>query len=330
MPADGYCHGVRPGTPRLGASSTTEQVLEGVDLSGTRVLVTGVSSGLGLETARAAAAHGADVVGTARDVRTVEAAISAVGDLAIEVVACDLAELASVRGCADALASSGTPLDVVIANAGVMNCPFGRTVDGFETHLGTNHLGHFVLVNRLASVLRAGGRVLTLTSLAHHASDVDLEDPGFEREAYVPFRAYARSKTATILAAVEWDRRFRPRQVRAAAVQPGGIRTPLLRHTSPDVMQEMMREMATHSQGRADGTQDEPTPVKTVEQGAATTVWAAFVASAEEVGGRYCEDCHVADVAAEGSAGVRPYAVDPERARALWEMSEDLVEERFP
>ena len=170
----------------FGAHTTTDELLEGLDLSGTRVFVTGVSSGLGLETARAAAAHGAEVVGTARDLDKARVAIEPFSDLAIDVVECDLASLASVRACADSLTSLGAPFDVVVANAGVMNCPLGRTVDGFETHVGTNHLGHFLLVNRIAGLIREGGRVIVLTSMAHHTSDVDLDDPGFERTAIRP------------------------------------------------------------------------------------------------------------------------------------------------
>ena len=317
-------------TPPFGAHTTTDDVLEGVDLSGMRMLVTGVSSGLGLETARAAAAHGAEVVGTARDLDKARVALEPCADLAIEVVECDLAHLASIRACADSLTSLGAPFHVVVANAGVMNCPLGQTVDGFETHFGTNHLGHFLLVNRIAPLIPAGGRVVALTSMAHHTSDVDLDDPGFERTTYVPFQAYGRSKTANILFATELDRRLRGRGVRGIAAQPGGVRTPLLRHTTPEVMQQMMQQVAAHSLRRTDGPHDDPVPVKTVEQGAATTVWAAFVAPADAVGGRYCEDCHVAEVTEAGTAGVRPYAVDPERARALWAASEELVGERFP
>lgn len=315
-------------TGQLGGHSTTTEVLAGMDLAGTRLLVTGVSSGLGLETARAAAAHGSTVVGTARDAETAQLALEPLGDLGIEVVPCDLASLASVRACADALVARRIAFDVVVANAGVMNCPFGQTVDGFETHLGVNYLGHFVLVNSVTPLIRDGGRVITLTSRAHHAADVSLDDPGFCHDAYTPFEAYGRSKTAMVLFAVELDRRVGRRGVRGVAVQPGGIHTNLLRHTTPDVMQQMLDQSA-RSRQRIDGSYDDLPSVKTLEQGAATIVWAAFVARAEEVGGRYCEDCHVANVTEDGAKGVRPYAVDPERARALWAMSEELVAERF-
>jgi NAD(P)-dependent dehydrogenase (short-subunit alcohol dehydrogenase family) len=309
----------------LGVHSATEEVLAGVDLSGTRVLVTGVSSGLGLETARAAAAHGADVVGTARDLAKAHDALAPHGDLGIEVMACDLASLASVRACADALVARGEAYDVVIANAGVMNHPFDRTVDGFETHFATNHLGHFVLINRLVPLIRDGGRVVVLSSAAHHASDVSIDDPGFERSAYDPYGAYGRSKTANILFAQELGRRLQRRGICAVAVHPGGIPTALLRHTTPELMQEIV----VRSQVRADGTRGDPPPMKTVEEGAATTVWAAFVAPADEVAGRYCEDCRVGEVADAGNEGVRPYAVDPDRAAVLWETSEELVGEQF-
>ena len=264
------------------------------------------------------------VVGTARDLEKARKALAPHARLAIELMECDLASLRSVRACADVLNARGEKFDVVIANAGVMNCPFGHTSDGFETQFGTNHLGHFVLVNRVARLIADGGRVVILSSSAHRASDVDLRDPGFTTTVYEPFAAYGRSKTANVLFAIELDRRLRGRGIRAIALHPGGIRTELLRHTTP----EMLQRMAAQAGRRADGSQGEPPKVKTVEQGAATTVWAAFVAPAEDVGGRFCEDCHVAEVAETGG-GVRPYAIDPERARALWTKSEEMVRERF-
>jgi NAD(P)-dependent dehydrogenase (short-subunit alcohol dehydrogenase family) len=309
----------------LGFHSTAEEVLAGVDLSGKTLLVTGVSAGLGVETARAAGAHGARVIGTARDLTKGERALAAYADLGIELVECDLASLASVRACADALLARGEPIDVVIANAGVMNCPFGRTADGFETQFGTNHLGHFVLVNRLVSLIPAGGRIVMVSSRGHHATDVDLDDPDWTGGGYEPFIAYGRSKTANILFAIALDRRLKQRGIRATALQPGGIRTELLRHTTP----EMLQAMAAASAERAGGAHGKASAVKSVEQGAATSIWAGFVASAEEVGGRYCEDCHVADVAESGGEGVRPYAVDHERAELLWALSERMVGEQF-
>jgi NAD(P)-dependent dehydrogenase (short-subunit alcohol dehydrogenase family) len=146
------------------------------------------------------------------------------------LVELDLASLASVRGCADALRARDAPFDLVIANAGVMATPFGQTADGFETQFGTNHLGHFLFVNRIAPLMRPGARLVSLSSSGHRFSDVDLDDPNFERTSYEPFMSYGRSKTANILFAAEFDRRHRSRGVRAAAVHPGAIQTELGRH----------------------------------------------------------------------------------------------------
>ena len=230
------------------------------------------------------------------------------------MVALDLANLKSVRTCADALLARGEPFDVVIANAGVMATPFGHTADGFETQFGTNHLGHFVLVNRIAPLIRAGGRLVNLSSAGHRFANVDLEDPNFERTPYDPFVAYGRSKTANILFAVAFDQRHRARGIRAAAVHPGGIHTELGRHMDPSHAQSMVEQI--NKQLAAEGKP--PYQWKTIPQGAATSVWAAVVASPDEVGGRYCENCHVGRVVADNtvisvvSEGVRGYALDPQ------------------
>lgn len=320
-------------TDKFGAESTTDEVLAGIDLTGQRVLVTGVSAGLGVETARALVAHGADVVGAARDLAKAQDATAAVREAAeaghgsFGTVELDLASLASVRACADALLADGRPFDIIIANAGVMAPPFGRTADGFETQFGTNHLGHFVLVNRIASLLRPGGRLVNLSSAGHRFADVDLRDPNFGQTEYDRWVGYGRSKTANILFAVEFDRRHRDRGVRAAAVHPGGIRTELSRHMTEEDVQALL---SANAEGNAAAGQ--PTfKLKTVSQGAATSVWAAVVAGADDIGGRYCEDCQVAQIVdGEGlRGGVRPYALDSERAMALWAKSEELVGERF-
>jgi NAD(P)-dependent dehydrogenase (short-subunit alcohol dehydrogenase family) len=324
-------------TTTFGASSTTDDVLAGVNLHGKRILVTGVSAGLGVETARALAAHGAQVVGAARDLVKAKAATEPVrkdadaNDGGFELVELDLSNLKSVRACADGLLAKREPFDVIIANAGVMATPFGHTADGFETQFGTNHLGHFVLVNRIASLLRAGGRLINLSSAGHRFSNVELEDPNFERTPYEPFVAYGRSKTANVLFAVAFDKRYRDRGVRAAAVHPGGIRTELGRYMDQSRFQEMVDQI--NKQNAAEGK--EPFSLKTIPQGAATSVWAAVVAGADEIGGRYCENCHVGHVIPDDvtlnvtSEGVRGYALDPKNAEALWKKSEELVGESF-
>jgi NAD(P)-dependent dehydrogenase (short-subunit alcohol dehydrogenase family) len=321
----------------FGATSTTEDVLSGINLRGKRVLVTGVSAGLGVETARSLAAHGAQVVGAARDLTKAEAATTEVRKTAaanggsLELIELDLASLKSVRACTDRLLATKGPFDVVIANAGVMATPFSLTMDGFETQFGTNHLGHFLFVNRIAPLIRKGGRLINLSSAGHRFSNVDLDDPNFERTPYDPFAAYGRSKTANILFAVAFDQRHRDRGVRAAAVHPGVIQTELGRYVDPVRIASMIEQMSKQlaEEGKSSFQW------KTIPQGAATSVWASVVAPADEIGGRYCENCHVGQLVAEDvtisgvSEGVRAYALDPNTAEALWKKSEQLVGESF-
>lgn len=319
-------------TKTFNHETTADEVLEGVDLSGRRILVTGVSAGLGVETARALASRGAHVVGAARDLDKAQTATEVVRAAAaeggaLELVELDLASLASVRSCADALNEQGKEFDLVIANAGVMACPQGKTADGLETQFGTNHLGHFLLVNRIARLLKPGGRLIALSSAGHRFADVDLADPNFEKTPYDEWVAYGRSKTANALFAVEFDRRHRDRGVRAAAVHPGGIQTELGRHLSPEASERLIASI--NESHAAAGLP--PFQYKSIPQGAATTVWAGVVADADTIGGRYCEDCHVAEIV-EGEGireGVRPYALAPENARGLWAKSEEMVGESF-
>ena len=320
-------------TGPFGATSTTDEVLEGVDLSGKRILVTGVSAGLGVETARVLAAHGATVVGAARNLDKAKAATEVVrADAAngggLELIELDLASLKSVRACADALVAAGKPFDLVIANAGVMACPFGKTADGFETQFGTNHLGHFVLVNRIASLFKPGSRLVNLSSSGHRFSDVNLEDPNFDHTEYTEFGAYGRSKTANVLFAVEFDRRHKPSGVRATAIHPGGIQTELGRYMTPEVTEAMIKSINEANAKTPGGAEFS---WKTIPQGAATSVWAGVVAPAEEVAGKFCEDCHVAELVDDAGfrGGVRSYALDPEHAKALWAKSEEMVGETF-
>jgi NAD(P)-dependent dehydrogenase (short-subunit alcohol dehydrogenase family) len=307
------------------ARSTTDDVLSGLDLTGKRVLVTGVSAGLGVETARALAAHGAHVVGTARNLAKARMATSGIAGL--ELIELDLASLASIRAATNALNAKGDLFDVVIANAGVMMAELGRTEDGFETQFGTNYLGHFTFVNRIASLIRSGGRVVILASGGHRFSDVDLDDPGFEATPYKPFVAYGRSKTASILFAVEFDRRHRGRGVRATAVHPGAVSTEFGRHMTPESTQALLEALEADRRAGAPEVEN-----KSIPQAAATSLWAALVAPADMVGGRYCEDCSVAEISEENwvtGGGVRGYALDPERAKSLWALSERMVGETF-
>jgi NAD(P)-dependent dehydrogenase (short-subunit alcohol dehydrogenase family) len=187
-------------------------------------------------------------------------------------------------------------------------------------------LGHFVFVNRIASLLKLHGRLVNLSSAGHRFADVDLDDPNFEHAPYDVWVAYGRSKTANVLFAVEFDRRHKARGVRATAVHPGAIQTELSRHMTDAVREALIASISANLPSGAP-----PFSYKSIPQGAATSVWAGCVADADAVGGRYCEDCHVADISSVPGlrGGVQPYAIDPKRAQALWQKSEQLVGESF-
>lgn len=322
-------------TQVFGKDSTTDDVLGDIDLSNKRIFITGVSSGLGAETARSLAVRGAEVIGTARDLKKAEAIQSQINPEAehqggsLTVIPMDLSELRSVRTVADTLSASSRPLDLIIANAGIMATPFSLTVDGFESQFGTNHLGHFVLINRLAPLLTSQGRVVVLSSGAHRFSDIDLADPNFQHTPYNAWAAYGRSKTANALFALAFDRRFQARGVRAASLHPGIIQTGLTRAVSSEDLQAFQDQTSSRS-GEGGGL-----AYKTIPQGAATSVWAGVMASADEIGGRYLENCHVSPVIPNGQAeaalgeGVMAYAQDADSAERLWKTSEELVQERF-
>ena len=311
----------RLSTPRPAMS--TDEVLSGIDLSGQVSVVTGASGGLGFETARALASRGARVVLASRDAAKNRAAADRIreatgrSDAADEVVL-ELGDLASVRAAAETIAGRYPALHSVIANAGVMAVPQGTTADGFETHFGVNHLGHFAFVTGLLPSLVAGApsRVVVLSSVGHRWADIDLDDPNLLEGRYRKFRAYGASKTANVLFAVALDARYRDQGVRAFAVHPGGIHTELGRYMSDADLEKL------HSGAAADTSFG----WKTVPQGAATSVWAAASPDLDGLGGVYLEDCAIAEVEpARASRGVASFAADPDRAAALWELSERLV-----
>jgi NAD(P)-dependent dehydrogenase (short-subunit alcohol dehydrogenase family) len=300
--------------------STTDEVLDGIDLGGTVALVTGASTGLGEETTRALAAHGAQVTMAVRDRERGDAAAerirAAVPEAELDVMVLDLASLADIRRFAAEYLAGHDRLDLLVNNAGVMACPQATTVDGFELQIGTNHVGHFLLTQLLLPLLREGSRVVALSSAGHRFSDVDLDDPNFERTDYDPWAAYGRAKTANALFAVELDRRLRDRGAHAYSVHPGGIVTELGRHLTAETLAVI-----------TDVPSDQQIEWKTVPQGAATTVYAATAVELDAHGGAYLEDCGVAmsNPDPDSRGGIKPYAVDPARAAALWDRTEEWI-----
>ncbi len=295
---------------------TAMQVVDGIDLSGKTCVITGASSGLGRESARALAAAGAHVILTARNpgalAQTARWIASEVPGAQISSVPLDLTALASVRAASSVIGDTAPIIDVLMNNAGVMFTPFGRTSDGFETQIGTNHFGHFELTRLLVAQLAAAGsaRIVTLSSGGHVLGDVDFDDPNWESRRYDKFVAYGASKTANILHAKEADRRLRESGIRAYAVHPGTVATSLARYMSRDDFARL-REMAA-ARG---GTLDLITP----EQGAATQVWAAVSPELAGKGGLYLEDCAISDA-------VAPYARDEQRAADWWVLSEKFCD----
>jgi NAD(P)-dependent dehydrogenase (short-subunit alcohol dehydrogenase family) len=304
---------------RFDATSTADEVVAGVDLSGTTAVVTGGASGIGVETARSLARAGAAVTLAVRDTAAgerVAADLAASTGTAVRVAYVDLVDLASVR----AFAASWTgPLHLLVNNAGVMAVPtLERTGNGWERQLATNHLGHFALTTGLHRALAAAGgaRIVSVSSTGHLSSPVHLDDLHFERREYEPWQSYGQSKTANVLLAVEATRRWADDGIVANALMPGGIMTNLQRYVSQEVKDGWER---MQDEGRV--------TFKTPQQGAATSLVAA-VAPELATGGHYLEDCNeaptVADDAQVGS-GVRAWALDPATARRLWDVSLDLV-----
>ncbi|HIG00086.1 MAG TPA: SDR family NAD(P)-dependent oxidoreductase [Myxococcales bacterium] len=308
--------------------TTTEEVVQDVDLSGCHVLVTGASGGLGAETARALASVGARVTLGARDVSKAEAVAETIRaggrERQVDVTSLELTSLESVRDCAKRFLEENERLDVLINNAGLMGCDLARNSHGWELQLATNHIGHFLLTCMLVPALRAAApaRIVNLSSAGHRLGDVNFEDPHFESRAYDKWEAYGQSKTANILFTVELDRRLAASGVRAVAVHPGMIMTELGRHLSPEDVQDLM--------SRGDPKSDRPA-FKSVEQGAATSTWAAVSSELEGRGGFYCEDCNIAEekADADSTTGISSHALNPESARRLWALSEGWVGESF-
>jgi NAD(P)-dependent dehydrogenase (short-subunit alcohol dehydrogenase family) len=304
----------------FGAKTTAAEVLDGIDLTGKTALVTGGYSGIGTETTRALSSAGATVIVPARRPDAARETLASVDRVQLEAL--DLGDPGSIAALADRLLAAGQPLDMVIDSAGIMACPETPVEVGgtrLETQFATNHLGHFALVNRLWPLIAdGGGRVVSVSSRGHHRSAVRWDDLGFER-GYDKWEAYGQAKTANVLFAVWLDRLGADAGVRAFALHPGGIMTPLQRHLTQEEMQGL-GWLDEHGKPR------DLTAFKSTEQGAATQVWAASSPQLDGMGGVYCEDCEIAVVDDEADAtGVRSYAIDPEQAERLWELSARLT-----
>jgi len=299
----------RPLPSAFSARSTAREVIGERRLDGTTAIVTGGYAGIGLETTRVLAAAGAHVIVPARDLSKATAALGGLANVAIDEL--DLGVPATI----DAFAArfGDRPLHLLINNAGIMAVPLSRDARGLESQLAVNHVGHFRLFARLVPALQRAerARVVALSSRGHVRSAFDFEDPSFEHRPYDKMIAYGQSKTANILFAVEVDRRYQLDGIRAFAVHPGAIlETELARHYEPEELKIVIER------ARRIGS------FKTVEQGAATTIWCATSPELEGHGGVYCENCDVALVKSEGDDGVRPYAIDPVIAQRLWAWSE--------
>ncbi|MGW2744030.1 oxidoreductase [Streptomyces sp. NPDC001450] len=315
----------------FGAASTAEEVIRGIDLTGKVAIVTGGYSGIGLETSRVLRAAGAEVVVPARDPKRARAALKEVDGVEVEPM--DLMDPASVDVFAKTFLASGRPVHILVNGAGIMATPLTRDARGYEAQFATNHLGHFRLVARLwpALVAARGARVVSVSSRGIRFSPVVFEDLHFEHRPYEPFLAYGQSKSANALLAVELDRRGRAEGVRAFSVHPGMIvDTGLAKHLSEETLRAAG---ALDDEGRP--VRDPARQMKTAEQGAATGVWCATSPQLAGLGGVYCENCDISPLVTAGDEaawyaggelpGVLPYAVDPQAAARLWEVSEQLT-----
>jgi NAD(P)-dependent dehydrogenase (short-subunit alcohol dehydrogenase family) len=305
-----------------GARTTAREVLGDRSLHGAVAIVTGGYAGVGLETTRALAAAGATIIVPARTLDKARAALA--GMKCIEIDTLDLADSVSVDAFASRFLATGRPLHVLVNNAGIMAAPFARDARGIESQLGTNHVGHFQLTLRLWPALTraAGARVVALSSRGHVRGAVDFDDPSFERRSYDKWTAYGQSKSANALFAVALDVRGRASRVRAFSVHPGAVR-------GTDLGRSMSTEEAAASVAAAAKA---PAGFKTVEEGAATSVWCATSSQLDGMGGVYCEDCDIAPAVPADHPeprGVRPWAMDPALAERLWTASEAWAGVRF-
>ena len=318
-------------------NSSADEVLEGIDLTGKRALVTGGASGLGEETVRALAAKGAEVIIAARNKAKADTVIASVsestGNRNIGFLALELGSLKKIEASAKEFLNRYDSLDLLINNAGVMACPFDRTEDGFELQFGSNHIGHFYFTSLIMPTLLKSGnaRIVSLSSMGHRASPIVFDDINYENRPYEKWQAYGQAKTANALFAVGLNNRFSAKGIEAFSVHPGVILTPLSRHLT----QEDIDRIANSSNQNNDSDNPEnadQSGVKTVAQGAATSCYAATAPELSGKGGAYLENCNIAEILPGNSTethGVRDFAIDSDAAEKLWQASENMVGQQF-
>ncbi|MNK68123.1 Fatty acyl-CoA reductase [compost metagenome] len=321
----------RPLGSGFGATSTATEVIKGIDLKGKIAIVTGGNTGIGLETTKILAAAGATLIVPARDIEKAKKNLEGIPNVEIEEM--DLAEADSIDAFADKFLTSGRPLHLLVNNAGIMWVPLQRDSRGFESQLSTNYFGQFQLVARLWRALKNanGARVVNVSSLGHHMAPFDFEDPNFEHRDYQTLLGYGQSKTASILFALELDKRAKAHQVRAYSLHPGSIAgTELAR----DADMELFKQMGFFDE---DGNMRPEilSSLKTIPQGAATSVWVATSALLDNIGGVYCEDADIAELLPEDlsnlrgvklhQSGVMAYSLDQSNARRLWKLTEEMT-----
>jgi len=306
------------------ATSTSSDVIKGIDLTGKIVIVTGGNAGIGLETAKVLAAAGATVIVAARDVEKARKNLEEIPNVELEKI--DFMDPASIDTFAEAFIATGRPLHLLINNAGIMWVPLRRDSRGIESQLATNYLGQFQLTARLWPALKKanGARVINVSSLGHQMAPFNFEDPNFLHREYQTLQAYGQSKTASNLFALQLDNFGKQFNVRAYSLHPGSIHgTELGREASQELFQQMgFLDSEGHLKPEILAS------LKTIPQGAATTVWCATSSMLDELGGVYCEDADVAELAPEndgGQRGVKPYSLDQANARNLWKWSEQIT-----
>lgn len=318
------------------ATSTAADVITGIDLTGKIAIVTGGNAGIGLETTKTLAAAGATVIVPARDVEKAKRNLE--GITGVEIEAMDMMDPTTIDTFSEKFLASNRPLHLLINNAGIMWVPLRRDISGIESQLATNYIGQFHLTAKLWPALQRanGARVINVSSLGHHMAPFNFDDPNFEHRAYETLQAYGQSKTASNLFTVALDNYAKTHHIRAYAVHPGSIAGTELAREAPVELFQKMGFLDEHGQLKAEVLAS----LKTIPQGAATTIWAATSPALDDIGGVYCEDCDIATLLPSGAnaaadprlhqSGVMPYSLDEQNAKRLWALSEAMTGIHFP